>query len=121
MDWLIVLVAMLADYRLARMVALEDGPFELFLNWRGWVFERFGNGWVNAGANCPLCLSFWIGFALAVALGFILALPLWYACLLWFALSGAASFLYLVELRYKKDMMQALGSFARVMTLRRVR
>jgi hypothetical protein len=32
-----VVIASLASYRLARMVALETGPFALFSRFRGWV------------------------------------------------------------------------------------
>jgi hypothetical protein len=62
------LIGCLATYRVARMIGLEDGPGELFLSLRGWVCDRTANGWACRGITCPLCLSFWVGFAVAALL-----------------------------------------------------
>lgn len=59
------LLSVLAVYRVAHMVAAEEGP------WR--VFERLrdaaGEGWVGHGVRCVLCMSFWLSVipALGVA------------------------------------------------------
>lgn len=65
MTFLWLVVGVLATYRVVRMVALEDGPAEVFLTLRTWVFERWGNGWQNRGIGCVLCLSFWFGWGVA--------------------------------------------------------
>ena len=106
MDWLTFLIAALAVYRVARMMALEDGPFEMFAELRGMVFAKFGNGWVNDGFNCPLCLSFWFGLIVGLLVGWSgmgvaglgghEAAPL-QVVLYGLALSGAAAFLYKME------------------------
>jgi hypothetical protein len=51
-----VVIASLASYRLARMVALETGPLALFSRFRGWVF-----GWQSKkhGQKKPGLLKAW--------------------------------------------------------------
>ena len=87
MNALMFAVAILAVYRISRMVTLERGPFDLFTR-----MQHVGaaGGWVNDGLNCPLCVSFWVSMAAFV----FLALGLWWV-LLPFALSGAATLLHL--------------------------
>ena len=85
------LISAFAVYRVSRMIALEDGFFDVFSLWRGFLFQRFGEKhWVTRGWNCPLCLSFWVGMLVAFLLpgNFIL---------MWMGLSGAATFLYRLE------------------------
>lgn len=95
--YLMFLVAALVVYRISRMVALEEGPFDLFTNLRGFLWERFSANWVRAGLACPLCISFWVSPLAAAALYFQLHLA-WYEFFwLWLGLSGAASFLYRME------------------------
>lgn len=69
MSALAFVVAALACYRLSRALALEDGPARAFLLARGWVCGRVGNaGWLCEGVCCALCLSFWLGWLVALAL-----------------------------------------------------
>jgi hypothetical protein len=42
------------------MVALEEGPFGIFNHFRNLFLKQ---GWIARGVRCPLCLSFWLGFA----------------------------------------------------------
>lgn len=57
----------LGVYRAARLVTMEDGPFDWFTQGRDYVLGRFGkDSWVYAGVTCPLCVGFW--FALIVSL-----------------------------------------------------
>lgn len=63
---LIVGLAILANYRLARMVALEDGPFDIFATLRR-LLDPEQKTWIGRGINCPLCVGFW-GAALLAAL-----------------------------------------------------
>ena len=57
------LILTLATYRLARMIVLEDGPFDIFGRLRGLVFARFdAEHWITRGFNCVLCMSFWLAF-----------------------------------------------------------
>jgi hypothetical protein len=54
-----LLLAALAAYRLARMMAWEDGPFDAFSRLRGRV-DPAQRTWVGRGLNCPLCVGFWV-------------------------------------------------------------
>lgn len=63
------LLAVLAVYRVAHMVVAEDGPADLFVYGRGWVYERFGvESWVWRGVACIACVSFWLSWVAALAL-----------------------------------------------------
>jgi hypothetical protein len=90
-----LLIGVLATYRVARMLAYEDGPWDLFLRWRSWIADRYDvDSWIARGFNCPLCLSFWIGMAIAL----IMSPATWSAFVLsWLAYSGGASWLVLQE------------------------
>ena len=87
----------LAVYRMARMVALEDGPWNVFYRLRSLVvnYERGRrDSWLIRGVGCPACLSFWLGFVGAALLpwqGWA-----WYVVTA-LALSGAATWLYRQE------------------------
>ncbi|MCC6618756.1 MAG: DUF1360 domain-containing protein [Chloroflexi bacterium] len=82
--------AALATYRLARLVAVEDGPalvLHRFRTWHRWP------AWMLDLLSCPLCLSVWI--APAVVLLTITRPGLFVVCAL--AASGGATALYLQE------------------------
>lgn len=54
---LLLLLAILGAYRLSHMIAIEDGPFDVFAMLR----ERIGQkSWIGRGLHCPLCISFWV-------------------------------------------------------------
>lgn len=64
--WQFVLVT-LAVYRVAHMIAIEDGPFDVFAKIRG-RFDPDQKTWVGRGLNCTLCISFWMaGLAALIA------------------------------------------------------
>lgn len=90
-----LLLAILAAYRVAYLVAMEDGPFDLADALRGWVMRTWPpvkqpNGlleetWQSRGINCPLCLSFWTALpAGAGVVGWSWDLPL-----VWLGIAGA--------------------------------
>lgn len=62
----------LAVYRLAHMVALEDGPKDVFMKLRTAVKDRYPtvdgkDSWQFKGISCPCCLSVYFSvFVLAV-------------------------------------------------------
>lgn len=63
MNWLYFVLAVLATYRLAHMIAREDGPFDIFARMR----EKVGQGnWFGRGLACVLCLSFWLALPAAI-------------------------------------------------------
>lgn len=57
-----LIIAVLATYRLAHMMAFEDGPGDVFARWRGYVGQA---SWVGRGFHCILCLSFWLAWLFA--------------------------------------------------------
>lgn len=83
-------LATLLTYRLARMAAIEDGPFDVFAK----LQERIGQkSWVGRGIRCVLCLSFWIAMPVTLLLN-----PAdWRAAvLLWGGIAGAVVIIHKV-------------------------
>lgn len=72
------LLRILATYRVARMIAYEDGPADVLVSLRTWA-ERYPH--LAKGLNCPLCASFWLALLAAVA-------PRW--SVHWLGIAGAA-------------------------------
>lgn len=69
MDFVTFLIGALATYRLARLVAFEDGPADIFSRFRAWANRKFGGPSNFArGVACPICLSFWFSFVVAALL-----------------------------------------------------
>ena len=66
MEWLGFALAVLATYRIARMIAREDGPFDVFMRIRDQFPQEY---WIGRGLNCVLCLSFWISLPAALLAG----------------------------------------------------
>lgn len=61
MDGLSLLVVALASYRLSFALAVEEGPFGIFLAIR----DRAGQAsWLGRGLHCVLCISFWLSLLL---------------------------------------------------------
>lgn len=66
MNGIELLALALAAYRLSRMLAMEDGPFDVFVRIRA-RFDPLQTTWLGRGVNCPLCVGFWASlFVLAV-------------------------------------------------------
>lgn len=63
MDYLRLVVASMAVYRVAHMLAREDGPFDLFTRWRDRIGQR---NWIGRGFHCVLCISFWLSIPAAL-------------------------------------------------------
>lgn len=83
--WFMLVVAILATWRITHLLAEEDGPGDIILRIR----IRLGDGLLGQLMDCFNCLSVWVAapMALAVSRG-----PLEWM-LAWFALSGAACLL----------------------------
>lgn len=83
-------LAILACYRLSQLLAIDDGPYNVFLEWRKWLGRR-ANGstfWHNVAEmfHCPFCLGVWFAFPLALLIdgNFLL---------LWLGIAGGQAFL----------------------------
>lgn len=88
--WLTLIA--LAVYRVAHMVALEDGPGDVAARLRGWARQRFNRElspgvesehWITRGLHCPLCVSFWLTLPAGLLAPNPWAWPLW-----WLACAG---------------------------------
>lgn len=62
--WKFFLVAF-AVFRVARMIGKEDGPFDIFKRFRCEDLQEWEKSWIHKGLACPMCISFWLGFASA--------------------------------------------------------
>lgn len=72
-------IAVLGVYRLAYLIACEDGPFNAAVELRSRVMEwdvsrkndpmHDPDHWLNTGLNCPLCLSFWMAWLPGILFG----------------------------------------------------
>jgi len=83
--WFRFVVAVLATWRLAHLVAREDGPFDVIVRIRA----RAGEGALGRLMDCPYCLSLWFAMPFALSLG--RGVVAW--CVAWLAISGGASLL----------------------------
>ncbi len=79
------LLASLATWRLAHLIAYEDGPWDVICQIR----RKAGNGMLGELMDCPSCLSIWVGAPItAITFGTSL-----HSVVYWFAISGASVFL----------------------------
>lgn len=65
--WLLVrvVIAALASYRVARMLATERGPFDWFIDFRSSIINKPEQKvWIVKGITCPLCIGLYSSFAL---------------------------------------------------------
>lgn len=79
MSIVVLLIASLAVWRVARMITLEEGPFSVFSWIRGRVDAR-QQTWIGRGLSCLACVSFWLAA--------LVALILQASVLEWFAVAG---------------------------------
>jgi hypothetical protein len=82
-EWLRLILAVLATWRMSRLVAFEDGPWDAVARLR----RLAGDGMLGRLMDCPYCLSLW--FAAPAALSLDQAMPGW--LLTWLGVSGGAS------------------------------
>jgi hypothetical protein len=93
MDWLLLVLAALATYRLTRLVTADKITEPV----RGWVVDR--SAWAGYLVTCDWCLSIWVAPPVA------LCAVLWgdnrlvLVVLLWLAVSAVTGILSLVERR----------------------
>lgn len=89
-----IVLAVLAVYRVARMLAMEDGPFDVFANFRA-RFDPEQKTSLGRGINCPLCISWWLAAvpALWIAGQNIYSISMF--VLLWQGIAGAVVIVHL--------------------------
>ena len=92
---ILLMLATLATYRLAALLAEEEGPFALAARWR----SRFlVDDWLGRGVRCVGCVGFWLALPLSLA-ALVLdpALDPWAWPLVWLGVAGAARWLWRIE------------------------
>ena len=92
-DWYLLLLGMLATWRVTHLLNAENGPWKIIAR----VRERAPDGVIHELLSCFLCLSVWVAAPLAYVLGGTWEQRL----MLWPALSGAAILLERVTQRLK--------------------
>ena len=86
-----IILAILATYRISRLIIGEAGPFDIFEKIRGFVMKKYDpNHWLYNGIGCPLCVSFWIAGLTAV----YTAPTIHYWPLHWLGIAGAVTIIY---------------------------
>jgi hypothetical protein len=65
------IVVLMAAYRLAHMIAREEGPFSMFASLRGRIDSNQAT-WIGRGLNCAACISVWTSLIVVLA---VLYLP----------------------------------------------
>lgn len=95
-DWFNLLLLTLACYRLAQLVAVDEGPFGIFFGLRdrlgAYDFRPDGQAKTNIGRgiSCPYCVGIWFALPLAVA-----KVGLSVDAILWgLAIAGGQAFLW---------------------------
>jgi hypothetical protein len=83
--WPRFVAASLATWRIAHLLAHEDGPGDLFVRLRVWL----GHGFWGRLMDCFYCVSLWVAVLFVPAV----TLRLSEGLLIWIALSGAACLL----------------------------
>lgn len=90
-----LICASFATYRLAVLLAEEEGPGEAAT----WLRNRHtADDWIGRGLRCPACVGFWAALPLtlaALAADSTLWAPLW--PLYWLAVAGLARWLWRME------------------------
>lgn len=59
----------LAVWRISRMIAMENGPFNVMDSIRHRLGAHKGETWIQQGIVCVGCISFWVGMIAAVIVG----------------------------------------------------
>lgn len=86
-EWFLFLLAVLATFRLATMIALEKGPGFIFR----WIRRQPPpKSATREGLNCPLCVGVWAAACVTVGLALAGLIEWPYAPLWWLAISGGA-------------------------------
>lgn len=63
------IIIALAVWRISRIIALENGPFNFMDTIRRKLGANKGETWIQQGIVCVGCISFWVGMAAAVMVG----------------------------------------------------
>lgn len=92
----LILVAILATYRVSQFIVYDDAPFglmdkaRLYLGRKAAGAKKYGAWWSLAELiNCPFCVGFWVSLLITL---FIFDVS-WYSILFWLAIAGGQAWL----------------------------
>jgi len=91
-----LLLSILACYRIARLIAEDEGPFGLFhkIRLRLGAYDYGPDGKaktsIGRGIACVHCVGVWV----AIPLAFYASDIQWYTIVWWLAIAGGSSFLW---------------------------
>lgn len=95
-DWFNLLLLTLACYRLSQLIAIDEGPLEIFFKLRdrlgAYDLRPDGQAKTNIGRgiSCPYCVGMWFALLLAVVkVGLSVDVILWLL-----AIAGGQAFLW---------------------------
>lgn len=105
LDLLWFIVAILAAYRLAYLLAVDNGPGYIFYRARAWVGRRWGeDSWQAEGIACVFCQSVWFGALAALGLNYTHLAIVRFA-LLALAVSGAVVIVHWLVMRLMRGIV----------------
>jgi len=81
-DWFLLVISILAVWRITHLLQAEDGPWDVIFRIR----KAVGNGFWGSLMDCFYCLSIWI----ALPFGILLGNSILNSFILWMAISGGA-------------------------------
>ncbi len=84
------LLAVLCNFRLAELVAVDEGPFDLCARFRGAVARR--SYWLARLVSCAYCAGIWIALPLALWVTGLSA-DIITVFVIWLAIAGGQAFL----------------------------
>lgn len=88
-----LILAVLATYRLALMIATEEGAFGVFAFIRGRI-DPDQETWIGRGLNCPLCIGFWVALGITLLLAHHFPMSETEIVLHWLGIAGGAVVLH---------------------------
>lgn len=80
-DGLTLLLLTFAVYRVAHVIAVDEGPFSVLDAIRTWIAPDQST-WLGRGIRCVACISFWLALGAALLIGG--------SVLDWLAMAGGA-------------------------------
>ncbi len=93
------ILAVLACFRLAELVAIDDGPGDAFLRFRLWCARHSKN--LSEFMKCPYCLSLW--FAIPMIFCVLVSSPVTDLILIGLGIAGGQAFLQGIAGRENND------------------
>lgn len=88
-EWFIVILSILAVYRISYLIAREDGPFDMFVAMRHKIGQH---NWIGRGLHCILCIDFWLSLPPAIVLFGYAGIPM--IIIGWLGMAGGGLIIY---------------------------